>query len=81
MRKRRDEVIMSSGLSDMQFQKALELSNECARRRWRHSTDLRIADIIASSKDKDDTIESVAKALAESSTEQAFLELLAVLFR
>ena len=72
---------MSSELSDVQFKKALELSIECARRRWHHSTDLKIADIIAASKDKDNTIKSVAKALSESSTEQEFVEMLNALFR
>ena len=72
---------MSSELSDVQFKNVLELSIECARRHWNHSTDLKIADIIASSKNKDNVIEMIARAISESSTEQEFVVQLTGLFR
>ena len=55
---------MGESMTEEQFVRALRISTTCATKGWNHSTDMKIASIIASSRDKEDTISRIESIVA-----------------
>ncbi len=59
--------------TDTQLKKALNLSIECSKKKWQHSTSLKMADKIADSIDKDEMMAQIEALLKTEITEKEFL--------
>ena len=67
---------MSLSITGDQFERALNLSIQRARKKWQHSTDMIIAHVIAGSQEKDETMEILEAFMKEAQTEEEFLRLI-----
>ena len=64
---------MNKLITEEQFEKALNISTKCARKKWQHSTDMIIAKVIGLSENKEETITQIEKIVDETEVEEKAL--------
>lgn len=63
-------------ITEEQFTKALEISTICAKKGWKHSTDMIIAGAIGKSSDKEKTIQEIEHIVKQTINEEEALKLI-----